>query len=275
MKIISEQSVGTPYNTSKIISSLISELDEPTFSSDLVIQQASPIISFGDFRNAEIATLGLNPSNKEIFNSHGDELSGIDRRFHTLNSLGIRTWGDVTLEQIKLIEITCIEYFSRNPYDQWFRPLDKLMSGTGRSFYSPMFPACHLDLVPYATFEKWGELSTQQKNALFSASLSCFPKILSSSKIKTLILNGQAVVNAVESLSNIQFSKKKQAQWSLSRGKSSIAGISYTGHISTIAGYKLHRPIKILGYNHNIQSSFGVTNAVKDSISKWVAKNWE
>jgi hypothetical protein len=38
-----------------------------------------------------------------------------------------------------------------------------------------------------------------------------------------------------------------------------------------MAGIDLGRPVLVLGYNHNIQSSFGVTAKVKCAIRKWFA----
>ena len=52
-----------------------------------VIPWSSPVISFGDLSRARVATLGLNPSNREFVDDAGIELDGPSRRFPTLRSL--------------------------------------------------------------------------------------------------------------------------------------------------------------------------------------------
>lgn len=70
-----------------ILSDLIENLDNPYLQTLSVIPWAAPIISFGDLSKSKIATLGLNPSNREFVDSSGNELLGFNRRFHTLQSL--------------------------------------------------------------------------------------------------------------------------------------------------------------------------------------------
>ena len=94
-----------------------------------------------------VATVGINPSDKEFVNAL--EIVGHKRRFHTLKSLGISCWSEADDCHIQHILESCTKYFEcdRNSYDRWFKPLDKIVAGTGASFYSS--DACHLDLVPY------------------------------------------------------------------------------------------------------------------------------
>ena len=63
------------------------------------------------------------------------------------------------------------------------------------------------------------------------------------------------------------------SEWSLPRRDSAgVAGIAYKGMIDEISGVSLSRPVLVLGYNHNIQSSFGVTGEVIGGIRAWVAE---
>lgn len=252
---------------------LVERLNDPKFRKADVITWGSPIMSFGDLSNSKIATLGLNPSNREFVDEKGRELKGTKRRFHTLESLGIKKWSEAEVRHIDLIAELCYEYFFRNPYDGWFKKLDYLISGTSMSYYFPSGEACHLDIVPYATTSKWTDLSPEQKSLLLQLSGDTLGLLLKHSPVKILILNGQTVVDHLQKISNIVLRKTHMPSWTLPRRDSpGVAGYSYVGEINQIAGVDLNQPISVLGYNHNIQSSFGVTSQVQSSIRGWISK---
>ncbi|WP_339616906.1 hypothetical protein [uncultured Gilvimarinus sp.] len=239
-----------------------------------VITEGAPVIAFGDFSRAKVATLGLNPSDQEFFDSHGEELTGRSRRFHTLKSLGIENWKDLDNDQLKKIMFTCENYFQINPYDRWFKPLNNIISGTGFSYYDSFDCACHLDLVPYATRSKWGGLPLEKRKKLLQLGGKFLLEIINSGDIELIILNGESVVKALKNISNIKLQEHEVPCWNLPRKKSDVVGRSYTSTIYEILGHKVNQPIKLLGFNHNIQSSFGVTNKVKESIKDWITRKY-
>src|SRR5260370_1920150 len=146
---------GQPnYRMHRALTTLIDRLDSPAAFGTDVIRWGCPVPSFGDLSNATVATLGLNPSNREFVDEVGDELQGSYRRFHTLKSLGLASWSDVDARHLRLILESCRTYFLGNPYDRWFKKLDQVVAGTGASFYDGSCVACHLDLIPYATTRK-------------------------------------------------------------------------------------------------------------------------
>ena len=49
-----------------------------------------------------------------------------------------------------------------------------------------------------------------------------------------------------------------------------MKGKAYRGKISTISNMELGREIKVIGYNHNIQSSYGITKHVMNEINYWI-----
>lgn len=252
---------------------LVERLSDPKLRKAEVITWGCPILSFGNLSNSKIATLGLNPSNREFVDEKGKELKGHKRRFHTLDSLGLKKWSEADERHIDLIAELCDEYFFRNPYDGWFKKLDYLISGTSMSYYFPSGEACHLDLIPYATSCKWTDLSLEQRSLLLQLAGDTLGLILRQSPVKILILNGQTVVDHLQKVSNIQLRKTHMPSWTLPRkGTEGVAGYSYVGQINQIAGVKLNQPIAVLGYNHNIQSSFGVTSQVQSSIRAWISK---
>lgn len=253
------------------LTSLLERLDNKALTKARVIPWSSPIPSFGDLSRSKIATLGLNPSNREFVDLSGNELVGISRRFHTLRSLGIKKWSDANSTHHSMILDSCNLYFHQNPYDGWFKGLDKIISGTNASYYDDSIKACHLDLIPYATACKWTELTSEQRAFLLNFSADTLGLLLRDSPVRLLVLNGQAVIDNLQRISGANFTQDTITTWTLPR-KSGIGvkGFSYRGTVDEIAGVKLNRKVHILGFNHNIQSSFGVTTLVKSAIRSWI-----
>src|SRR5687767_748326 len=100
---------------------LIDRLEESSSVDAGVIRWGSPVLSFGDPQRAKIATLGINPSNREFVDDRGLALHGPLRRFHTLASLGLPTWSWVESRHLQLMVESYRRYFEGNPYNRWFR----------------------------------------------------------------------------------------------------------------------------------------------------------
>ena len=61
--------------------------------------------------------------------------------------------------------------------------------------------------------------------------------------------------------------------WSLAREKNrDVAGFAYSGVVHTLSGVSLPNEILVLGYNHNLQSSYGVTNGAIYAIRDWISE---
>lgn len=236
-----------------------------------VIGWGCPVPFFGHVESARLATVGINPSNREFVGVDGSELSGQDRRLPTLGSLGLPSWAQADFVALRSILTACRDYFERNPYDGWFGCLQRIIEPTGRSYYAPRSDACHLDVVPWATTDKWGELSSLARRRLTERAASALADIVAASPLTMLILNGQEVVRQFEILTGQQLDARRTPGWDLPRRSGrAVPGLAYCGRISSIAGIPLDRELLVAGYNHNLQSSFGVTTAVRDGISKWI-----
>lgn len=264
---------STPEAQLSILREMASLISDQLLDKLDVIKWAAPIPYFGDPCKTTIATVGLNPSDREFVSSEGKELTESARRFHTLNSFKLASWNELSLPQLEAINTSCTEYFSRNPYDAWFKPLDLLLKGTNDSFYSSLFHSCHLDLIPYATSVKWALLKPWQRESLLSISASFLGQVLKYSPIKMLVLNGKTVVENFEKATGVTFLKIGKDEWSLPRKNGNhIKGYSFEGKITRVGSIDLERDIYILGYNHNIQSSYGVTSSVRSSIREWITQ---
>ena len=255
---------------SELVEHLV-ELNDDTAA----IKWTPPIPAFGDPYRARVATLGLNPSDREFVDAQGRELDGTQRRFPTLRSFGLESWNEATAVHIEEIAEACRSYFDRNPYDAWFGRLDFLIEETSTSFYTPMSPATHLDLVPYATELKWAALPKRDRTILFEGAKEALGTILRDAPVSLLILNGMSVVHSFQVLSTVELRRDEQPEWSLPRKTGrQVKGYSFTGVVDRIADVQLGGKVLVLGYNHNIQSSFGITNNVLHAIRKWIGNSW-
>ena len=236
--------------------------------------------SFGDLSSSKVATLGLNPSNREFVDESGVELEGALRRFHTLTSLGLRSWSEVDARHLNMILASCREYFIGNPYDRWFKILDHVVSGANASYYDAPRRACHLDLIPYATACTCTQMRRQQRSSLLAISGDTLGLLLRESPVRVLILNGRSVVEQFQDIASIRLEKQEMPTWSLPRqSKPAVTGVAYSGVVDSVSGIVLGHEVLILGYNHNLQSSFGVTTKVIRAIRAWIAQaskeaNW-
>lgn len=237
-----------------------------------VIPWASPVVSFGNPLGSKVASLGLNPSNLEFVDRFGKQLLAPDNRFESLTSLRATTWNEVAHLGAQRIWESCEEYFFRRPYDKWFKRLERVLVETGASYYARLGEtACHLDLVPFATEAKWSALSRDQKTRLIEIGVPSLARTLSASDIRVLVLNGETVVREFSRLvATGSLRTQIEPSWALQQGR--VQGISYTGRISEVGGIPLRHELLVLGFNHNIQSSFGVTTQAVANIAAWIGR---
>ena len=256
------------------ISTLVEYLAELTCDT-AALDWTPPVPAFGDPYKAQVATLGLNPSDREFLDVHGRELDGAQRRFPTLHSLGLQSWHEATDAHLEEIAEACRSYFEGNPYHTWFNRLDFLLQDTSTSFYTPLSPATHLDLVPYATEMKWAMLPQRDRALLSKGAREVVGTILRDAPVSLLVLNGMSVVRSFQLLSEVELYREEKPQWSLPRktGKD-VKGYSFTGVVDRVANIDLGGKLLVLGYNHNIQSSFGITQTLCKSIRDWIGSNW-
>lgn len=253
------------------LTTLIDRLERSLSSRLRLIPWGSPVPSFGDLSRSTVASLGLNPSNREFVDELGCELNGDLRRFHTLRSLDLESWCDIDARHLRLVMESCSEYFFRNPYDRWFRKLDSVISATGTSFYDALFPACHLDLIPFATACKWTELEPAQRTRLLRVAGDTLALLLRHSPVRLLVINGQSVVDHFQQLASVSLERFDMPEWTLPRlSGTGVAGVAYRGFVDELSGLPLSNRVLVLGYNHNLQSSFGVTNEVIGAIRGWI-----
>ncbi|GIO22267.1 hypothetical protein [Oceanobacillus sp. J11TS1] len=128
-----------------------------------IVPGSTPVIAFGRFRSAKVATISLNPSYREFHIVKGK------RRFHNLKSLGLSRYEDINEYHMHQVLDYCERYFKRPGivYKEWFNSISSFLRGcTDYDYYDGT--ACHLDLSQWATLNILGKLNTKQKKAFTS-----------------------------------------------------------------------------------------------------------
>jgi hypothetical protein len=232
-------------------------------ASDLIIKDYVPILYFGDIMNSRIATIGLNPSDKEYYDSVGQPYD----RFVSKDNLQIDSWSNISNEKIDLIKNSFDYYFNNRPYKNWFNRLEDLLVDGEFSYYFPYNNIVHLDIIPVATKEKWGSLSLSEQDLLISQFGNYLEYLITESYIEVCILNGQGVVDNFQKVFGQLIDKEYVEQWNIKTKNKVVKGKSY----KTVLKAK-DKKILILGFNHNIQSSFGVSKEIVFSIRRWLQR---
>lgn len=228
-----------------------------------IVNGSTPIIAFGQFRSAKVATVSLNPSWAE-FEKVKDK-----HRFHTLQTLGVKNYSEITDEHINQIVDYCERYFERyyttgvrkikkNPlyYKAWFVPMEKMINDiTGCSYFNGT--ACHLDISQWATTRTWGNLKENQTELLVGKmDLELLRYQVLTNNYEIILLNGATAsevflkkcinINNYETIT-IQKTIRKKGEKTITK----VEG--YYVEVSHLLGKELKKPIKIIGWNDYIQ----------------------
>jgi len=206
-----------------------------------VVEGSTPVVAFGDVRKARVATLGWNPSKAEFRDGDGRELVGDSRRLETLTSLNCQDLTTAPRATVARVFRGCNSYFSRHPYHRWFDRLDKVLKCADYSFYDGS--ACHLDLVQWATDPVWSRLNRSEKEALLRADLPMLFRQLELEHIRLLLLNGKGIVRAYRERVALALEEAPARR----------------GRVEIYAG-RSPRGLLVVGWNINLQGSFGVSN---------------
>jgi hypothetical protein len=224
-----------------------------------VVPDSTPVVVFGNFWSAEVATLGINPSANEFNGPDGEPLE--KRRLATLHSLGLRTMLDTKDTHISQVLSDCREYFSKdgNPYWTWFGPLDKLLSqATGMSYRDGT--ACHLDLVQWATDPVWDKINDPSvRQALLDDGVPHLTNQLRQGNIRLVLLNGRQAVDQVRAVDLAALENVGDMPYLESGTKTTnlYAGVG--------------DGVLFLGWSVNIQSTPGANSAwFRERLSAWI-----
>lgn len=233
-----------------------------------VVKWAAPVPFFGQLERSRVATVGINPSNLEFLDNSGKALAGTDRRLETLISLELESWLDADGATVRSLARSCSQYFRRNPYRRWFDVLERVLNVGGLSYYSGSLVS-HLDLVAFATADKWSSLPPAVKRGLIVNGRRSLAETIASSSLELLVLNGRSVASAFVESTGTALRPTDLEVLALPRASGrSVPGVRWDGTITHIGGRDLGREVRVIGFNHNLQSSFGVTRTVLKNIGR-------
>ena len=169
-----------------------------------VIPGATPVPFFGNQPGARVATLGINPSSRELLTDQGVELDGPRRRFETRRSLGLPDpAAELTDDQVAAVYQRCLDYFNDTSvaYWTWFKQLESIIGplADGGSYLDGT--ACHLDLVQWPTKPVWnGIKDVRVREALAERDLKFLLGQLSAPQLEIAYLNGSQVHKVLSTL---------------------------------------------------------------------------
>ena len=243
---------------------LVDYLAEPAPTGSRVLDGSTPVVAFGKARTAKVATLGLNPSLREFgLNSETGFvwLPETERRLATVRALGIKegSWPrNPSFDAMATVVADCDAYFERNPYGQWFDPLDEILRRLGHTYYGQYSSACHLDLSPWATNPVWRRLHKVERQSLVDNGRRLLEAQLGEGSIALLLINGAAVAKEAERALGLSFEEVGSRIAVPGRKTSSAV------RRASLCG------VPVIAWSVNVQSSFGVTNELKLKLAERV-----
>lgn len=228
--------------------------EPPVQCSGSVLPCSTPVVAFGEWASARVATLGLNPSLAEFVDRFGLELDGDNRRLETRSSLGTARLDELSDPQVRRLLESCRGYFHRQPYRRWFDVLEQVLEPLGASYYDGS--ACHLDLSPWATDPVWARLTPATRQELLRDGTPFLLEQLRRGFIHVLLLNGSGVVSAFEAATGAELNL---------RGHDLVEGPLRSRFWAGWFG-----GIGVIGWSVNLQSSFGVTSTFRAALAERV-----
>lgn len=216
------------------------------------------MLFFGDLFGASVATVGLNPSDREYLTRGGEMLSGSSQRFATSKSLGAS-------DRVALTDVQCDQAIDvmRNYYEEgkpvygsWFNALTRVVVGFGVSFRERS--AAHLDLVQEATTPVWSGLPDAEKQALLERDLPFLAWEIGAYSLTTVICTGKTVGDHVRRL----FGVTTDAEGTLARIR------WWAGHAEVG-----DRVVGFAGWNYPLARATGLGVAGETELGRLLAEN--
>ena len=229
----------------------------PAPSDCSVVPLSTPVVSFGDPSKARVATLGINPSDKEFLDNRGALLVGSEQRFANLPFLDAQRCEDLDEHQIRIVVEWCNNYFHGNWYKKWFGVIEKwILPKIGTSYMDGS--ACHLDLVQWATNPVWQKLDpTTATRKLMEEGAEHLKQQLATENITTVIALGRTVWDQLRATGLCSF--EDVGSFKVCKGKKNATLRIGSGSGSTF-----------IGWASNLQSQQGLTNEDRDALGSWL-----
>ena len=219
-----------------------------------VVYGSTPVVSFGDFTKAKVATIGINPSSLEFMDKSASGTSNSllpegKKRLADAESLGLISddeMDDDTAEYIlgstgaREIWESCRDYFKGpHAYWSWFSDLESVLSGLSASYKDSS--ACHLDISPWATDPVFRDLTKEQRDCLLLGESDFLEWQIAKSNIEIVVFNGAQVYESLNSLEG--FRLQNSGEITYQSGDQTRTSQLYTGigpGFSSVYGWSLN-----------------------------------
>ena len=230
-----------------------------------IVVGTTPVISFGDFTKAQVATIGINPSTKEFLRGGRSPklIAAPGKRLEDFESLSITNHLELTEDKAAKVWRGCQDYFHKNPY-HWFNHFAPVLNAVEVSYESGS--ATHLDLTQWATMPVWRSLELRIKSRLLEEDLDFFIWQNSQPNIKLRLINGRTVLDQVKELELFDLIEQEPIDIETTSGINKCQMFQGTGTNGE----------RVIAWSVNIQSMRG-SNALKqlaaEKIGRWVVNN--
>ncbi len=235
----------------KIKSQILNFIKQPIPQDIDIVKKSIPVPFFGNIEKARVATISINPSNKEFEDKNHKTLIKSKKRFSDREILNATDNDVLNDEQRLTVFDSLINYFNQknnnyyHPYKTWFNWLDRYVGDMfGCSYYDGTM--VNLDIYPWATAIKWGNIDPKTKdNILKQYSLLKDILLDKEALFDYVYINGATVKNQIEKYLGVTIPEYSCGQLS-------------------IYNYKMPNGIILVGSSCYIQNSHKTSEELKN-----------
>lgn len=159
-----------------------------------ILPNTTPVPFFGNFEQATIVSVGINPSSEEF------PKNGNNRRLSHLSDLELpldyfqKGLSSMTNAQALSVSKSLLNYFETNPYRDWFDLAEIAVNGANGSYYKSeagkQKVSCHFDVFPWAT-KGFNSLEKKIQENFIQENLDFFINFLSQKSISDIMVLGR------------------------------------------------------------------------------------
>jgi hypothetical protein len=243
-----------------------------------IVWGSTPVVSFGDFTKATVATIGITPSSKEFMDTSATGTTNQllpegKKRLADYESLGILSTDPLDDDTAQYVLGTsgareiwekCRDYFKGpNAYWSWFNDLEKIVGFNGASYKNDT--ACHLDLSPWATDPVFSGLTKEQQERLLLGEADFLSWQIAKSNIELVIFNSAQAFDRLNKLDGFDLFEAGTIEYT-------SGGAKRTSNL-----YRGFAPggKRIVGWSLNLQAmqaSVAEKEAVLRQLEQWLEK---
>jgi hypothetical protein len=203
---------------SDVPAEVAASIRRPAPAGHAVVEGSLPVVSFGDYRTAQVATLALNPSPLEFLDKQGGYLIEDVRRLASRVSMQRLDPEGLSDADVAKIFSDSNTYFCRNPLWSWFHWLETLIDGADLGSYLGR-TARHLDLVQWATKPAQGKWTAEVWQRLVREDRDFLTWQLGETRARTVLVNGASCVGWLAKEEIVRWDPPKVLEFSDARGR--------------------------------------------------------